>query len=37
MTTAAINWFACMVSLSIGVGLGMFIAAIFAGGSDRKE
>lgn len=36
MTLAAINWFACLVSLSIGVGLGMFIAAIFAG-SDRKE
>jgi hypothetical protein len=32
MTAAAINWFACWVSLGIGVGLGMLLSAIFAGG-----
>lgn len=27
----AINWVACWVSLAIGIGLGMFIAAMFGG------
>lgn len=31
MTLAAINWFACWVSLGIGVGIGMAICALFAG------
>lgn len=31
MTCAAVNWFACCVSLAIGVGAGMFIAAIMRG------
>lgn len=35
MTLAAINWLACWICLGIGVGLGMFIATLFA--SDRKE
>ena len=28
---AEINWFACWISCAIGVGLGMFITAMFAG------
>lgn len=31
MTAAAINWFACWVSMGIGVGVGMAIAALFGG------
>lgn len=31
MTAAAVNWFACWVSLGIGVGVGMAIASIFGG------
>lgn len=27
----SINWFACWISVAIGVGLGMFIAAMFRG------
>lgn len=30
MTVESLNWLACWVCLGIGVGLGMFIAAIFA-------
>lgn len=30
MTTLdGINWFACWVSVAIGVGLGMFLASLF--------
>ncbi len=32
MTEFAINWTACWVSMAIGVGIGMAIAMLFAGG-----
>lgn len=35
MTAAAINGFACWVSMGIGVGVGMAIAALFAAGGSR--
>lgn len=31
MSCAEINWFACCVSLGMGVGLGMFITGIMRG------
>lgn len=31
MTAAAVNWFACWVSLGIGIGIGVFIAAALKG------
>lgn len=34
MDAVALNWMACWVSLAIGVGIGMFIASLFAGGGE---
>lgn len=33
MNCADVNWLAGWVVLAIGVGIGMFIASLFAGGS----
>lgn len=36
MTCAAVNWLAGWVILAIGIGVGMFIASLFAANERRR-